>query len=56
MIKLEYDKDIEGKCQHQNKINMGDDVFILCKLREPFTVRCQIFLCVSIKPYNSEIS
>ena len=46
---MEYDKDKKGKCKHQNKINVGDDSFILCKLREPFIVRCQTFLCNQIK-------
>lgn len=45
---MDYDKNKEGKCEHQNKVEVGKDSFILCKLREPFIVRCNTVLCHEI--------
>ncbi len=37
--------DNKNGCKHQNEITMLEDIFILCKLREPIIVRCKKGTC-----------
>lgn len=40
---MRYDN--ENGCKHQNEIEILEDIFILCKLREPIIVRCKKGTC-----------
>ena len=38
ITQMEYDKSVD--CIHEKEITILGDIFILCKLRFPFNIRC----------------
>ena len=40
---MRYDN--KNGCKHQNEVKILDDIFILCRLREPFIIRCKKGTC-----------